>query len=96
MKISTLLLLCTVFITSSCVPTLIGAVAYSGVKSDQEKQRFMDSLRQTNLDRESKGLKPLDWCDEAYRFDRSWAMKDKECKKRKTAEEKKIKEETKE
>jgi hypothetical protein len=42
----------------------------------------MSHLQQTNADRESKGLKPLDWCSEAYRFDKGWAFEDVNCRAR--------------
>jgi len=29
-----------------------------------------------------KGLEPLDWCTEAYRFDKGFAKRDKVCRKR--------------
>jgi hypothetical protein len=34
------------------------------------------------MEREERGLKPLDWCSEAYRFDEGYANNDKECAKR--------------
>ena len=39
----------------------------------------MTQLQRTNTDRESKGLPPLDWCSEAYHFDKGWAMEDSQC-----------------
>jgi hypothetical protein len=67
---------------SGCVPVLVGGLIYKSSKSSGQKQEFMSHLQQTNADRESKGLKPLDWCSEAYRFDKGWAFEDVNCRAR--------------
>jgi len=51
-------------------------------KSKGQQQEFMSQLQRTNMEREQRGLRPLDWCSEAYRFDKGWAMKDVSCAKR--------------
>jgi len=76
------------YTTSGCVPAIIVGAAYHGAKSKESEQQFNSSFNQTNADRESKGLTPLDWCTEAYRWNKSYARKDKNCKKRTYAYEK--------
>lgn len=70
------------FLVSGCLPVLVGGLIYKSSKSSGQKQEFMSQLQRTNADRESKGLKPLDWCSEAYRFDKGWAWEDPNCKAR--------------
>lgn len=67
---------------SGCLPVLVGGLMYKSSKSKEQKQLFMAEFRTTNADRESKGLAPLDWCEEAYRFDKGWAYEDAACKPR--------------
>jgi len=74
--------ICILFWLSSCVPVAIGAGVYHSAKSKEAHEYFMTKFHQTNAEREAKGLKPLDWCSEAYHFDKKWAMKDKNCKRR--------------
>jgi|SRR5437870_5665755 len=71
--------------TAGCIPIIAGAFIVKSSKTKGQKQEFMNQLQRTNADRESKGLKPLDWCSEAYRFDKGWAMEDTGCAKRITA-----------
>lgn len=69
--------------STSCVAAIVaGALVYSSSKSKEQHQMFMSQLDQTNMERESKGLAPLDWCSQAYRFDKGWAMKDANCQRR--------------
>jgi len=65
-----------------CLPIIAGALIVKSSATNGQKQDFMNQLERTNADRESKGLKPLDWCSEAYRFDRGWAMQDTGCAER--------------
>lgn len=65
-----------------CVPAIIGSAAYSDAKIKKARQEFASNFQDTNMERESKGLEPLDWCTEAYRFDKTYAKKDQNCKKR--------------
>lgn len=67
---------------SGCAPVLIGAIAYHSTKSSEQKKAFIEELRKRNFEREQAGLAPLDWCSEAYRFDKGWAAEDKLCKDR--------------
>ena len=73
------------FLTTSCVPVIAGALIVKSSKTRGQKQEFMSQLQHTNMQREEKGLRPLDWCSEAYRFDKSWAMNDSACERRVTA-----------
>lgn len=70
-----LLVLC----TAGCLPVLVGTLVVKSSKSKGQKQEFMSRLQTNNADRESKGLAPLEWCGEAYRFDKGWAMEDPGC-----------------
>jgi hypothetical protein len=79
------LLACT---SASCAPVLVGGLIMHSSKSKGQQQEFMSQLQRNNIDRESKGLQPLDWCSEAYRFDKGWAQKDANCKARIVAYEK--------
>jgi hypothetical protein len=66
----------------ACRAVAVGSIiSYNVHKTNQERQQFMAQLQHTNTDRESKGLKPLTWCSQAYRFDRGWAESDPECEK---------------
>ena len=67
---------------SACLPVLVGGMFYKSSKSAGQKQEFMGQLQRTNADREAKGLRPLDWCSEAYRFDKGWAFEDTNCRAR--------------
>lgn len=70
------------FFMSSCIPAMIGAGAYHSSKTKGQRQEFMADFHKTNDERSKRGLPPLDWCSEAYRFDRKYAMTDKNCKAR--------------
>lgn len=67
---------------TGCLPVLVGGLIYKSSKTREQKQEFTASFRQTNADRESRGLEPLDWCEEAYRFDKGWAYEDSQCRVR--------------
>lgn len=67
---------------SSCVAALVGGGIYKSSKTKGQRQEFISQFQKTNMEREEKGLKPLDWCSEAYRFDEAYANNDKECAKR--------------
>ena len=71
-----------VFLTSGCVPVLIGSAFYHDAKKDQTRESFMAEFRKTNVEREKNGLEPLDLCTEKYHFDQHWAKKDPTCRDR--------------
>lgn len=67
---------------TGCVPVLIGGMFHQDAAKRKSRQRFTDSFRTTNLEREKAGLDPLDICFEKYQYDRKWAKVDPECRKR--------------
>jgi hypothetical protein len=77
MKRSTIVL--ALLLSTGCIPVIAGALIVKSSKSKGQKQEFMSQLQHTNMQREEKGLQPLDWCSEAYRFDKGWAMNDSGC-----------------
>jgi hypothetical protein len=66
-------------VTTGCAAVVAGGLIMKSSKTKGQKQEFMNRLQQTNLEREKAGLKPLDWCSEAYKFDQNWAASDPEC-----------------
>jgi len=69
-------------VLTGCVPVMIGAIAYSSVKSSQQKKEFVNDFHTTNVLRHEAGLPPLDLCTEKYKFDKYWARQDPECKEK--------------
>ena len=67
---------------NGCAAVLVGGLIYKSTKSEEEKAKFTTELQKTNLEREKARLKPLDWCSEAYKFDKGWAIENEECKER--------------
>ena len=65
-----------------CAAALVGGLLYKSSKSNEEKANFVTNLQKTNLEREKAHLKPLDWCSEAYKFDKGWATENPECGQR--------------
>ena len=65
-----------------CAAALVGGLIYKSTKSNEEKANFVTNLQKTNLEREKAHLKPLDWCSEAYKFDKGWATENPECGQR--------------
>src|SRR5216683_460169 len=65
-----------------CAAALVGGLIYKSTKSNEEKASFVTNLQKTNLEREKAHLKPLDWCSEAYKFDKGWATENPECGQR--------------
>lgn len=74
----TILFLCA-FSLGGCGAALIGGLFYKSVKSNEEKAAFTTNLQRTNTEREKAKLPPLDWCSEAYKFDKGWATENAEC-----------------
>lgn len=79
------ILMSLVMITCGCAAVLVGGAFYKGSKTKGQRQEFTTQFQKNNTERESKGLKPLDWCSEAYKFDEGWANNDETCAKRITA-----------
>ncbi len=67
---------------SGCLPVLVGGLIYKSTHSREQKQAFVTEYRRANAEREAKGLKALDWCEEVYRFDKGWAYEDHTCRGR--------------
>jgi hypothetical protein len=84
----TILVILLALSSANCIPVIAGALIVKSSKSKGQKQEFMSQLQRTNMDREAKGLTPLDWCSEAYRFDKGWAQEDAGCRTRVVAYEK--------
>ena len=70
------------FIVQGCVISLGRGDFHNAAKIKQVRQEFSSNLQKTNVEREKQGLLPLDWCMEAYKFDKEWAKEDVECRKR--------------
>ena len=79
-KIVTIIVLC--LFTNACAAALVAGAFYKSSKTKGQRQQFMVEFNKTNMEREQKGLKPLDWCSEAYKFDKGWADNNKECANR--------------
>ena len=67
---------------ASCAAALVRSLIYKSTKSNEEKANFVTNLQKTNVEREKAHLKPLDWCSEAYKFDKGWAVENPECNHR--------------
>ncbi len=59
---------------------MVGGMISKSIKSKHEKQEFLTSFYQTNLEREKAGLLPLNLCIAKYQFDPGWARQDGACK----------------
>lgn len=80
MMIARVIIICCISLAfSGCVPIVMGSLMYKNAKANEQKREFMTRLEQTNMERESLGLAPLDWCSEAYRFNKKWAIDDAVC-----------------
>lgn len=77
-----LIMLPAVLLIGGCVPVLVGGLIYKSSKTREQKQEFMAQFHRTNTERAAQGAAPLDWCEEAYRFDKGWAVDDAACRKR--------------
>lgn len=69
------------FMQQACLPTIVAGAVAATNSSKKTKAKWEADLRQTNLEREKAHLKPLDWCDEAYKTNKHWAKKNKDCNK---------------
>ncbi len=73
-----------ILLTQSSCAALIGGAAGAvyGLKRTKNRAEFTAKFNQTNTERESKGLAPLDWCASVYRFDKGWGKQDPACKEK--------------
>ena len=65
-----------------CVPAAIVAGVAASNSSKKTKAKWTSEFNQLNMERESKKLEPLDWCDEAFKVNQGWAKNDKACKEK--------------
>ena len=65
---------------SGCAAVLVGGLIYDHTRNREEKKQFTEDFRKQNLEREKAGLKPLDWCQELYKFDQHWYGEDANCR----------------
>ncbi len=61
---------------------MVGAVAYSSVKTSSQRREFVRDFHANSALRQQAGLPPLDICTEKYKFDKYWARQDPECKEK--------------
>lgn len=71
-------LICVLF-QEGCIAAAATAVAATAT-SKRTRAKWNDQFNQNNLEREKAGLKPLDWCEEAFKVNKGWATDDKACK----------------
>jgi len=67
------------FVLSGCAAVLVGGLFYNSAKTYEQKQKFTSDFQKQNVEREKAGLAPLDWCSEAYKFDKVWASEGTGC-----------------
>lgn len=80
MKQKLCLVITLLMLNASCVPALIvGGVAANSSKR-KSRGAWSAEFHKTNMEREKAGLKPLDFCEEAYKFDPKWVKKHPDCR----------------
>lgn len=62
-----------------CAAAAIGGGAYYFAEKREQRREFISSFQKTNIERESNGLEPLDFCTEFRRFDPDMAEDEPEC-----------------
>ena len=62
-----------------CAAALVGGAFYHSAQTNSQRTDFTTNFQKQNVEREKARLKPLDWCSEAYKFDKGWAMENPEC-----------------
>ena len=62
-----------------CAAAAVGGAAYYYADKREQRQEFLDNFQDRNLEREQKGLEPLDFCTELRRFDNEMWEDDPEC-----------------
>ena len=76
-KIMTLLSMTTML--GGCAAALVGGAFYHSAQTNSQRTEFTTNFQKQNVEREKAKLKPLDWCSEAYKFDKGWAMENPDC-----------------
>ena len=74
------LLLILAMLTQGCAAVLVGGLFYNNAKNKQARQQWTMEFNRNNADLEKRGKKPLNWCLEAVKFDKGWAMKNPSCR----------------
>lgn len=70
------------YLCTSCVPAMIAGGVAASSTSKRTKAKWTEEFNQMNTDREVHHLKPLDWCEEAFKVNKGWATDDKLCKQK--------------
>ena len=74
------LLLILAMLTQGCAAVLVGGLFYNNAKNKQARQQWTMEFNRMNEERERNRKKPLNWCLEAVKFDKGWAMKNPSCR----------------
>jgi len=67
-------------VLNGCAAVLVGGLFYHDSKTRDQRLAFTLDFQKQNLEREKAGLKPLDWCQELYKFDQHWYGEDANCR----------------
>ena len=67
-------------VLNGCAAVLVGGLFYHDSKTRDQRLAFTLDFEKQNLEREKAGLKPLDWCQELYKFDQHWYEEDANCR----------------
>lgn len=68
-------------VLNGCAAVLVGGMFAKSISSKKQEAGFVESYNKNNIEREKIGLKPLDFCEEALRFNKRYYKSLKECKK---------------
>ena len=66
-------------VLNGCAAVLVGGLIYHDSKTRDQRLAFTQDFQKQNLEREKAGLRPLNWCEELYKFDQSWYAEDATC-----------------
>ena len=61
---------------TSCIPLMIGGLVMKSNADSNNRAQFIQHFNDVNVSRESRGLKPLDWCTELIKYDKGWAQEE--------------------
>ena len=68
-----------VALLQGCAAAAVGGAAYYYSDKREQRQEFLNNFQNRNLEREEKGLEPLDFCTELRRFDTGMWEDEAEC-----------------
>lgn len=80
MKQKLCLLVALLMLNASCVPALIVAASTHSASKRKSRAAWSAEFHKTNMEREKAKLQPLDFCEEAYKFDPKWVKKHPDCR----------------